>query len=212
MPFPSRGCHTCKKRRVKCDEIKPSCNHCIRAKISCLGYSGIEKYEFLNENEAVSGKIKRPRGPNMRRSIQLHSPFQSPAPKEHKRCVNRTIDEANLIKLSSIPHVTVLFSSPRPPPTTPLQDQAIAYYTRQFVEAPEEVTPQFSASHDQQFARILLGLLHHRNEHLIPDLPAPHYNSLFLRLPTRLSGDQQRMLLLYQLGVEYTAKPWRRRT
>ncbi|KAF7929190.1 uncharacterized protein EAE98_005109 [Botrytis deweyae] len=47
-----------------------------------------------------------------------------------------TIDEANLIKLPSIPHVTVLFSSPRPPPTTPLQDQDIAYYTIQFVQTP----------------------------------------------------------------------------
>ncbi|TGO44631.1 hypothetical protein BOTNAR_0777g00030 [Botryotinia narcissicola] len=137
MPFPSRGCHTCKKRR--CDKIKPSCNRCSRAKISCQGYSGIEKYEFLNENEAASGKIKRPQDPNLRRSIQLHSSFQSPAPEEQKRHVNRTIDGANLIKLSSILHVTVLFSSPRPPPTTTLQDQVVAYYTRQFVEAPEKM-------------------------------------------------------------------------
>ncbi|KAF7893431.1 uncharacterized protein EAF02_000969 [Botrytis sinoallii] len=104
MPFPSRGCHTCKKRR--CDETKPSCDRCAKAKINCQGYSGIEKYEFLNENEAASGKIKRPRGPNLRRSMQLNSPFQSPVPEKQTRHVNMTIDEANLIKLPSIPHVT----------------------------------------------------------------------------------------------------------
>ncbi|KAF7959261.1 hypothetical protein EAE96_002775 [Botrytis aclada] len=47
-----------------------------------------------------------------------------------------TMNEVNLIKFLSISHDTVLYSSPRSPPTTPLQDQALAYYTRQFVEAP----------------------------------------------------------------------------
>lgn len=32
-----KGCSTCKKRRVKCDEAKPLCNNCLRMKLSC-GY------------------------------------------------------------------------------------------------------------------------------------------------------------------------------
>ncbi|TEY63544.1 hypothetical protein BOTCAL_0154g00120 [Botryotinia calthae] len=79
------------------------------------------------------------------------------------------IDEAGLITLSSIPRVTAFFSSLRSPPATCLQDQVIAYYTRQFVEAPKILlathdsqinycaalftTPQFSASLRQQFCR-----------------------------------------------------------
>ncbi|KAH7389287.1 hypothetical protein DE146DRAFT_663725 [Phaeosphaeria sp. MPI-PUGE-AT-0046c] len=35
---PSRGCATCKKRRIRCDERKPTCTHCARAKRPCLGY------------------------------------------------------------------------------------------------------------------------------------------------------------------------------
>lgn len=124
---------------TQCDETKPSCNRCAKAKIICQGYGGIENYGFLNENEAASGKIKRPRGPNLRQSIQTNSPCQSPAPEGQTRHDNRMIDGANLIKLPSIPHVAVFFSSPRSPPTTPLQDQAVAYYTRQFVEAPGEL-------------------------------------------------------------------------
>ncbi|TGO81639.1 hypothetical protein BPOR_1073g00030 [Botrytis porri] len=77
-----------------------------------------------------------------------------------------TIDEANLIKVLSIPYVIVLFSSPRSPATTPLQDQPIAYYTRQFFETHGNFimlmtvkriavlvlfsTPQFPALHRQQ--------------------------------------------------------------
>lgn len=32
-----KGCSTCKKRRVKCDEAKPLCNNCVRMKLVC-GY------------------------------------------------------------------------------------------------------------------------------------------------------------------------------
>ncbi|RSL94301.1 hypothetical protein CEP52_012702 [Fusarium oligoseptatum] len=32
------GCFTCKKRRIKCDESKPSCLRCLSYNLSCLGY------------------------------------------------------------------------------------------------------------------------------------------------------------------------------
>lgn len=32
-----KGCSTCKRRRVKCDEMKPLCNNCVRMKLVC-GY------------------------------------------------------------------------------------------------------------------------------------------------------------------------------
>ena len=34
----SRGCVTCKKRRVKCDETQPACKECIRVGRECAGY------------------------------------------------------------------------------------------------------------------------------------------------------------------------------
>ena len=30
-----RGCKTCKSRKVKCDEIRPGCNHCKRLNLDC---------------------------------------------------------------------------------------------------------------------------------------------------------------------------------
>jgi len=33
------GCVTCRKRRVKCDEAKPSCNRCRTANFVCEGYA-----------------------------------------------------------------------------------------------------------------------------------------------------------------------------
>ncbi|KAJ3541016.1 hypothetical protein NM208_g4799 [Fusarium decemcellulare] len=35
---PSKGCNTCRARRVKCDEGKPSCQRCIRRDQECGGY------------------------------------------------------------------------------------------------------------------------------------------------------------------------------
>ncbi|KAI0172631.1 hypothetical protein GGR52DRAFT_416029 [Hypoxylon sp. FL1284] len=32
------GCITCKKRHVKCDETRPSCNNCLRSRGTCEGY------------------------------------------------------------------------------------------------------------------------------------------------------------------------------
>ena len=37
------GCRTCKIRRVKCDEARPSCERCLKAKLGCDGYDGDAK-------------------------------------------------------------------------------------------------------------------------------------------------------------------------
>ncbi|EEU43445.1 uncharacterized protein NECHADRAFT_95012 [Fusarium vanettenii 77-13-4] len=34
----SRGCDTCKKRRKKCDESRPSCQRCLKSRRVCPGY------------------------------------------------------------------------------------------------------------------------------------------------------------------------------
>lgn len=35
----SRGCVTCRQRRVKCDETKPFCRACLRLGLQCAGYT-----------------------------------------------------------------------------------------------------------------------------------------------------------------------------
>lgn len=53
MPFPSRGCTTCRKRKVKCDEARPDCFVCRRTARKCLGYD-IEASGFGFRNEKLS--------------------------------------------------------------------------------------------------------------------------------------------------------------
>ncbi|KAH6961972.1 hypothetical protein BKA56DRAFT_598155 [Ilyonectria sp. MPI-CAGE-AT-0026] len=38
VPGRSKGCNTCRKRRVKCDETKPTCLRCTKGGFECLGY------------------------------------------------------------------------------------------------------------------------------------------------------------------------------
>ncbi|EHK44467.1 hypothetical protein TRIATDRAFT_223877 [Trichoderma atroviride IMI 206040] len=41
----SKSCHTCRKRRVKCDTKKPVCTQCEKSKYECLGYDRILRIE-----------------------------------------------------------------------------------------------------------------------------------------------------------------------
>lgn len=52
----SQGCILCVKRRVKCDETKPSCTNCVRYNAQCPGYQ--RDLKFVN--------VKHKRGPNRR--------------------------------------------------------------------------------------------------------------------------------------------------
>ncbi|CVK85210.1 uncharacterized protein FPRN_06913 [Fusarium proliferatum] len=55
------GCLTCKKRRVKCDETKPSCRRCLFSKVSCLGYPiGAPPGPLLRAAEAALLSTRRP--------------------------------------------------------------------------------------------------------------------------------------------------------
>ncbi|KAK4506380.1 hypothetical protein PRZ48_000110 [Zasmidium cellare] len=44
----SGRCLTCKRRRVKCDEARPSCSPCRRLKVTCEGYA--KSYAFKEQN------------------------------------------------------------------------------------------------------------------------------------------------------------------
>jgi hypothetical protein len=45
----SRGCRTCRMRRVKCDEAHPSCSRCTKAGKICLGYTTSSQPTFRPE-------------------------------------------------------------------------------------------------------------------------------------------------------------------
>lgn len=52
----SDGCTSCKTRRVKCDEKKPTCQRCRSAGIQCRGYGS--KFLFVDDTTRVRRKVK----------------------------------------------------------------------------------------------------------------------------------------------------------
>ncbi|CAE6521218.1 unnamed protein product [Rhizoctonia solani] len=61
------GCLTCKTRRKKCDEQRPTCERCAKAKMECLGYSYLDNPEELAQARAkiaASRAVRSPEQPN----------------------------------------------------------------------------------------------------------------------------------------------------
>lgn len=52
------GCITCKQRRTKCDETKPTCLKCAKKNIECGGYPS--SYKWVNPEFPPSVPVKRP--------------------------------------------------------------------------------------------------------------------------------------------------------
>ncbi|KAJ5100123.1 hypothetical protein N7532_007124 [Penicillium argentinense] len=41
IPWQSKACQTCKRRKIKCDRQEPGCGQCIKRGVNCGGYSGM---------------------------------------------------------------------------------------------------------------------------------------------------------------------------
>ncbi|KAF2160561.1 hypothetical protein M409DRAFT_70317 [Zasmidium cellare ATCC 36951] len=57
---PSRGCRTCKSRRIKCDETRPACQNCVKTNRECPGLPEEVDLIFRTENPATRKKSKKP--------------------------------------------------------------------------------------------------------------------------------------------------------
>ncbi|KAI1767372.1 hypothetical protein GGR53DRAFT_463473 [Hypoxylon sp. FL1150] len=60
------GCLTCRKRRIKCDEGRPTCNNCLKSKRQCEGY-----HQRVIFKDPLSAYSSNPFGPN---PIQYSAP------------------------------------------------------------------------------------------------------------------------------------------
>ncbi|PGG99789.1 hypothetical protein AJ79_08411 [Helicocarpus griseus UAMH5409] len=144
MTYPSRGCLTCKKRRVKCDESRPICDRCQKAKLTCDNV-GDGRFIFLNENEFVVGRRKRPRGPNVNARLtsqagdnQGGSTSISQAQRQFRSSGNAGLGVENRPSGAQ--------SLIAPSLKIPLGEQALNYYYRNYLEM-EHSLPDIAHSH-----------------------------------------------------------------
>ncbi|KAF4823010.1 Sterol uptake control protein 2 [Colletotrichum siamense] len=71
------GCVTCRARRLKCDEKKPSCNNCTRLNLECGGY--VTPIKFKDQTDLWERKQRKKREAKKAASANRQSP-SSPAP------------------------------------------------------------------------------------------------------------------------------------
>ncbi|KAI0468483.1 hypothetical protein F4859DRAFT_205268 [Xylaria cf. heliscus] len=57
IPGRSKGCNTCRQRRVKCTEEKPFCSRCVRGGFTCHGYTRETVWHHLTSTEATLGRL-----------------------------------------------------------------------------------------------------------------------------------------------------------
>ncbi|CEJ61445.1 hypothetical protein PMG11_09979 [Penicillium brasilianum] len=55
IPWQSKGCRTCRKRKIKCDQQEPECARCRKTGIKCLGY---DRDRFF-VHQVTTGKSKK---------------------------------------------------------------------------------------------------------------------------------------------------------
>ncbi|CAL8574812.1 hypothetical protein XPA_000763 [Xanthoria parietina] len=58
------GCITCKAKRLKCDEIKPSCQQCQKRNVSCGGYKKEFKWRAFEDSTFTTKPIPSPNPPD----------------------------------------------------------------------------------------------------------------------------------------------------
>ncbi|KAJ5756466.1 hypothetical protein N7533_006009 [Penicillium manginii] len=53
---PSKGCGHCRSRKIRCDQVRPACSQCVRAKRDCPGYRDQLSLMFRDESSSVVKK------------------------------------------------------------------------------------------------------------------------------------------------------------
>ncbi|KAH7133658.1 hypothetical protein EDB81DRAFT_762939 [Dactylonectria macrodidyma] len=66
---PSKDCHLCRSRRVKCDLAKPACQRCFKYGVPCPGYRTEQELVFRNANP-TSVKKRKKRGQQQQQQQQ----------------------------------------------------------------------------------------------------------------------------------------------
>ncbi|KAK3298053.1 uncharacterized protein B0H64DRAFT_136845 [Chaetomium fimeti] len=120
---PSRGCRTCRARRIKCDEGKPTCKRCEKSRRECGGYR--PEFEIVHRDQTGS-TVRRLRKAG---DAQQQQPT-TPRP---------------FVFIQEEPQPWRRRQSPSPSPvsalTIPLAHRASCYFASNFILVPVGVAP-----------------------------------------------------------------------
>jgi len=113
----SRGCHTCKRRRVKCDEGRPGCATCIRLGHECAGY----------EKRPPRIRFAVPKTGPASESSGSSAPEQPAADRSNGGPIVLFVAEQNIRQYKRLPSI-----SPQPMLAPPARDFALGFLVQYF--------------------------------------------------------------------------------
>ncbi|KAI0447138.1 hypothetical protein F4803DRAFT_559037 [Xylaria telfairii] len=125
------GCLTCRKRRIKCDELHPTCKNCQKSKRECLGYDPI----FKNNQQ--------PQQQSPQQSHQPQQPQQSHHATSNIHSAQNSATPTSASSTSSIPHSTSSASVPASA-SAPLTPSTTASYATLSSGIPSAPAPPVS--------------------------------------------------------------------
>ncbi|KAM7199623.1 hypothetical protein V8F33_004434 [Rhypophila sp. PSN 637] len=126
---PSHGCFTCRARRIKCDEGRPTCRRCEKSKRECGGYKP-EWDPVVHHDQGDT----RPKVPISRHRTGSTSSY---------------ISGQSSSSSSSEPQYTSSLTPPRSP-TTPLTERAACLFAANFILLPHNTSTSASGSSSPQ--------------------------------------------------------------
>ncbi|OAA45018.1 Zn(2)-C6 fungal-type DNA-binding domain protein [Metarhizium rileyi] len=118
---PSRGCQMCRIRRIKCDETRPTCKQCVKARRTCPGYRDLDK------PHPISGEgNERPQVPDK----SQHAAAKSLAPSS-----KRNDESSSDGTVASYPRSSSERSI-KPPPPIPVYELASCHFISNYILIP----------------------------------------------------------------------------
>lgn len=167
----TNGCVQCRRRKIKCDEQKPTCNHCVKQRLTCSWSQ--RPWKFVDVNEKVSEGYEVLSEPSDHQSPQLTdwielNPIEY-VPKAQYRAWNGK-QETESATMSSLSH-----SSLRPPCSTASKSRIHLVRSPKYTRIP----PSVDAGPTTRSQMLIAALYHylptnepkeHRGEHEHPRL------------------------------------------
>ncbi|KAI9786328.1 MAG: hypothetical protein M1816_008070 [Peltula sp. TS41687] len=202
------GCVTCKGKRLKCDETKPTCQQCHKRGVECGGYKKDFKWRTFEENNFTSKQ-----GPA--KSKKATSPKTKPAQSQSITRDNPLVLDSTRWK-TTIPSTTSIPPYDLTPPTTARLPDPVYPYHNSFADQgaylPDSALPPIAPIFPDQQLHYLTPSYSNdlaydcsqldsdrKDDGLAAD---PHVTS-----PTTFSGRSPRLIDILAPGTELNARP-----
>ncbi|KIW44975.1 uncharacterized protein PV06_03402 [Exophiala oligosperma] len=132
---PSRGCYTCRKRRVKCDEQRPECGNCKKRKQHCPGYRDLFDTLHKDETPTVAQNKKPPK--KIPKTEVVDSPIS----------IKDDVDLRQMIKAPSVPPTPTGNALILIEPSRDAQAECLAYFFSNYVNIPRDPSTNIFIEH-----------------------------------------------------------------